>query len=783
MKIIITAFILLFPFLLFAQSATLHGTITMTNHEPAARASLRIRNTNQRTVTDDKGEYSFASIAPGAYTLSVSYTGFKNKEQTFTVQDQDNITLNITLEESTDTLQTVEVTGRKQLSYKNDYSFSAAKIEMKIKDIPQAISSVTKELITDKQAYRLNDVVQNVAGVNQFSNYDDITMRGFRNAGSNGRLINGLRSINLYGSSSLLVNIERVEFIKGPASAVFSNTNPGGTVNMITKKPLDEARQSVEFASGSFNTLRLLADATGPLNKEKTLLYRMNAGVENADTYRRNIVNNSVAIAPSISFLPKEGTRFNADFLYTKQSNQFDNGRPIIDGSKDVLALPMDLTAGQPNDYEHFETFNLTLSFSQRLARNLDFNASYLRAKFTDVNGIHGVNEYITPDSVSLAYGVANTAETGDNVTAYLIYKVNTGAVEHTLLGGYDYINGHLIQYYQTALGAQDGVGNFSLVRPNYSIRPVETYTYRAENIANYGGDYYTNGLYVQDLIKYKRLQLLLSLRQEFYTYPKSNDLSVQGTLAEKQSEKALLPRIGVTYGITDNINVYATYNTGFEAQDSYSISAPGAGGPFDPLTSFLYEAGAKGEFFKKRLFGSVAVYQVTQNNVLVSANDQTRPNLLIQRGQERARGVELEAGGYITSNFSVQLSYAYNNAIITKSTAGDPDKQVGLTKEGAPKNVSGSWIKYSVKNGALKGLGVAAGHSQVGKKETYDRNLQIPGYLLFNGAAYYKIDRFQLSFNLNNIADKKYLTGGFNYYRTFPGAPRNYIIGVAYTF
>ena len=114
--------------------------------------------------------------------------------------------------------------------------------------------------------------------------------------------------------------------------------------------------------------------------------------------------------------------------------------------------------------------------------------------------------DYITPDSISLAYGVSNTAQTGDNVTTYLTYKVNTGSVEHTILGGYDYINGHYIQYYQTALGQDDGVGNFSLIRPNYSIRPVETYTYKPENINNYGGDYYTNGLYVQDLIKYKRL-------------------------------------------------------------------------------------------------------------------------------------------------------------------------------------------------------------------------------------------------------------------------------------
>lgn len=559
----------------------LHGTVTDQKGNPVPGTTVKIRNTRLATITDKDGNFRFTDITSSVVEIDVRVIGYVGQGKKVSLIAGTERAVSFVLAEDISELQTVEVTGRKQSSYKNDKSFSAAKVETEIKDIPQSISSVTKEFIKDRQAIRLNEVVQNVAGINQFSNYDDITMRGFRNSGSNGRLLNGLRTINTYGTSPLLVNIEKVEFIKGPASALFANTSPGGTINMVTKKPLDEARQSVSLTTGSFNTIRMQADATGPLNEDKTLLYRMNVGVENADTYRKNIINNSLVVAPSISFLPRPGTRFNADFVYTKASSQFDNGRPIINGSKDVLALPLNLTVGQPNDYENFETFNLTLSFSQQLAKNLNLNISYLRSKFTDAGGGHGLNDYITPDSVSLAYGVSSTRENANNLTSYLIYKIGTGTLTHTFLAGFDHIDDGYLQYYKTAVGNQDGVTNSSLVRPLYQIQPVENYKYRPENINNYGARYHTNGIYIQDLIKLKRLQFLLSLRQEFYVYPKTDDTSVQGLLVERETQKALLPRIGVTYGITDNISIYGTYNTGFEAQDSYSISAPGAGGPF----------------------------------------------------------------------------------------------------------------------------------------------------------------------------------------------------------
>lgn len=765
--------------IMFSQTASIVGKVKTSNANSLESINIKVKRTSISTTTNSSGEYEIKNLKAGNVNLLVSAIGFESQEITVELKENEVTTVpEIFLIESTNQLQSVEVTGRKKSSYKNDNTFSATKLEMRVIDVPQSISFVTKELIQDQQALRLKDVVKNVAGVNEFSTYDDIVIRGFRNNDSNGRLINGLRGINTFWTSPLLVNIERVEYIKGPASAVFGNSSPGGTINMITKKPLDETRQAIQFTTGSFNTFRTTADFTGAVNDDKSLLYRLNLGYENADTYRDQITNKSIVIAPSVSFIPKEGTRFNADLVYTDLDTKLDRGRTVVQGTTDLFATPIGFNIAQPNDYLKSKTLALTLSFSQVINRYLTFNASYLKVRYDEELNEHGFNGYLTPTLISMYFNDRKTIQHGNNLTTYFSSKFNTGELEHQAVAGYDYINGEKNVYQRDAENESGNVSNFDLSNPTYSIRPIETYNFATPiyELTNY----HTNGFYIQDLIKYKKIQLLLSLRKEFYTFPEN---ASAGIANGKKTQNALLPKVGLTYSIIDNINVYGTYATGFENQNAATLGSATTGGPFDPMESNLYEIGSKGEFFNKKLFIGTAIYQITKNNVLVNANNTLNPDLLEQRGQERARGFEIEATGKINDNWSVNLHYAYNNAIITKSTVGNTDNKEGLTKENAPKNSSGSWIKYSFNEGVIKGLGLAIGHSQVSKRETLVRTLQLPSYVVYNAAAYYKVDRFTIGVNFNNIFDKKYLSGGYNYQRNFTGAPSNFLVNVGYTF
>src|SRR5690606_24268249 len=287
--------------------------------------------------------------------------------------------LSVELTPVSNQLQAVEITGRKEQSYKNTASFSGTKTETPIKYVPQAISYVTKEVINDQQAFKTSDVLKNISGVNIYSYYNnDFTLRGFR-AGN--ALFNGLRNPTTSWSQSLLPNVERIEVIKGPASALFANTDPGGTVNTVTKKPLDVDRKSVSFATGSYNTFRMTGDFTGPMNKEKTLLYRLNLAYQNAQSFRVLQGGEDLVIAPSISFIPTDRTQVNIDFVYSKTKSRLDRGQPIFGASAgtDLYSTPVSFAIGKENDYANELNLYTTASLQHKFSDRISFNASYMK--------------------------------------------------------------------------------------------------------------------------------------------------------------------------------------------------------------------------------------------------------------------------------------------------------------------------------------------------------------------------------------------------------------------
>ncbi|HEX8016880.1 MAG TPA: TonB-dependent receptor plug domain-containing protein, partial [Flavobacterium sp.] len=198
------------------------------------------------------------------------------KAQTNTKSNDSIAKDSIKTEAKLNELQAVEIIGRSTRKYNSDYSFGATKTATLNKDIPQSISTVTKELIADKAAIYLADAVKMTSGVIPASYYNQYTIRGI-SQNEEGQIINGMRTRQYYFLQPLTSNIERVEVIKGPSSATFSSVDPGGSINLVTKKPLATDRKEISLSAGSFSTFRGTLDFTGPLNESKTLLYRVNA--------------------------------------------------------------------------------------------------------------------------------------------------------------------------------------------------------------------------------------------------------------------------------------------------------------------------------------------------------------------------------------------------------------------------------------------------------------------------------------------------------------------------
>jgi iron complex outermembrane receptor protein len=723
-------------------------------------------------------------------------------------------------------LQTVEIIGRSTKKYNSDYSFAATKTAALNKDIPQSIATITKELIADKGAIYLADAVKMASGVIPASYYNQYTIRGI-SQNEEGQIINGMRTHQHYFLQPLTTNIERVEVIKGPSSATFSSVDPGGSINMVTKKPLAVDRKEISLSAGSFSTLRGTLDFTGPLNESKTLLYRVNGAYQEAKSFRDLVRNKSFLISPSFSYIPNEKTAINTELILSNMTGVLDRGQPIFGAVAGVTSLnktPISLNLGAPSDFYKSKEMILTTNFVHKFNSKIGFNASYMKQTWTEDLQEHRTTNAFAVDmnnkpvsSLAMMQFVQRQQYWDvDNLSAYFNFDLNTGKVKHKLLAGYDLnswnktkgggqnaARGYLLKdgtvagsfvaanaaNYQTitvdgVVLPKPNVNYFNLNNPNYTLTSPDDYTLNVRT-ALPSALTSTNAIYIQDQVQWERFTVLLGLRQEWFkditNYKSNNELTVK--------KSALLPRIGVTYAVNNQINVYTTYLEGYQPQSNTVSLMPQtgslpAGSLFDPLKSNLKEVGLKATFFNNSVSFNAALYEINQRNILMNANDPANPDLLVTRGAERSRGFECDVAGFITTDWQINASYSYIDAEITNDR--DPSL-IGARKQNTPKNSANLWTRYNFNSdSALKDLGIGFGMQyQSSKVPWFTRSFTLPDFTAFDAALYYKPNKsnMQIALNAGNLFNKTYWLGAQNYLRLFPGAPRNFTLTVTYKF
>lgn len=723
-------------------------------------------------------------------------------------------------------LQTVEIVGRSTKKYNSDYSFAATKTAVLNKDIPQSISTVTKELIADKAAFYLADAVKMTSGVIPASYYNQYTIRGI-SQNEEGQIINGMRTRQYYFLQPLTSNIERVEVIKGPSSATFSSVDPGGSINLVTKKPLAVERKEVSLSVGSFSTFRGTLDFTGPLNESKTLLYRVNAAYQEAKSFRDLVGNKSYLISPSFSYIPNEKTAINTELILSDMTGILDRGQPIfgaVAGVTNLNKTPISLNLGAPSDFFKSKEMIFMTNLAHKFTSKIGFNASYMKQSWTEdlqehrtTNGFAvDMNNQPVTSLAMMQFVQRQQYWNVDNLTAFLNFDFKTGKLNHKLLTGYDlsswnktkgggqnaargyllndgsvastFVPANAANYQTTTIDGvvlpKPNVNYFNLNNPTYTVRSADDYTLNVRT-ALPSALTTTNAIYIQDMIQWEKFTFLLGLRNEWFeditNYETSNELKVKKT--------ALLPRVGVTYSINKAINVYTTYLEGYQPQSNTVTLMPQtgslpAGSLFDPLESNLKEVGLKATFLDNTMSFNAAVYEINQRNILMNANDPVNPDLLVTRGAERSRGFECDLAGYITPDWQINASYSYIDAKITNDRN---ESLIGARKQNTPKNSANLWTRYNFKDDSvLKDLGIGFGMQyQSSKIPWFTRDFTIPDFTVFDAALYYKPNKssLQIAVNAGNIFNKTYWLGAQNYLRLFPGMPRNATLTVTYKF
>ena len=814
----------------FAQQTTeVRGRVTDENKQPLIGVDVVLEGTSIGVSTNDKGFYELRNVPVGKQTIVFSYLGFQTLKIRTDVAPNPSGThthLDVQLSEELTALQEVEVIGRKESSYKNTNSFIGTKTASALKEVPQSVGYVTKELILDQGATTVNEVVKNISGVNQNSSYNDFSIRGFRTTGNrnSGNLLNGMRAQTSLWKQSSLANIERVEVIKGPASALFGNAAPGGVINRVTKKPLFENKNSITVGVGSWNTLKTYGDFTGPLNPKKTLLYRLNLGYEKTDSFRDLQGSESIIAAPSFSYIPNEKTHINVDFVYQNFNGKIDRGQSVpADGN--VYSTPISRSLSAANDFLKENTLNTTIALTHKFSDHISLNAIYLNSSYSEDMLEHtqanlyykqignGANafRYADPNKVMMTANQRKRYFANNSFNTYFNFNFNTGILKHKLLVGYDYFiseqkagsssisaQGYLskdktkvVNTYTTTANVLAGsvqtpttnVPIFDLYDPiaGNAYKDISKYIWKQNTLNPY--EEYSHGIYVQEQIDISIVKLLIGLRQEWFT----ETLNKETTKEISRQTSAFIPRVGLVVEASENINLYSTWVKGFQPQGANIQSDPDRyGGPFDYMKSELYEVGLKTEWFNKRLSATLAVFKITQENSLEQSPKAGKADWRVPVDEE-SNGFELDVAGQILPNFSVVANYAYTDARIVKLKEEGSIKDLNVQRPSTPRHAANLWTKYIFENGSLKGLGAGIGVSyaserlgQVGRRATA---ASYPDYTLLNAVLYYKVKDVQLQLNVNNVLNRTYWISGYDNLRNFPGAPRNINASVTYRF
>jgi iron complex outermembrane receptor protein len=801
----------------YGQNGKIKGLVTDQKGNPIEFANISIKDTSKGAISSVSGSFEVSGLPEGQFIVTASSIGFETISKTITIKSSETLRLSFILQEVLQGLQTVEITGRREIGYDNKETFSGTKTASLVKDVPASINFVTKELMLDQVAFTVNDVVKNVAGVNQFSFYNDIAIRGFRVQGQRnfGTLLNGMRTFTSFWKPQLIPHIERVEVVKGPVSALFGNASPGGSINRVTKKPLAESRKSISASVGSFNTLRTLADFTGAMTEDKKLLYRLNLGFENSDGFRDLQFSRNLVIAPSFAFLPSENTSLNFDIVYQDSKGRLDRGQAAF-GNRDLFTTPITTSLSAVNDYLNESTINTTVSLRHDFSDKVSFNSSYQLSSYTEDLLEHRTSNRFASladgsfdeRKVAMRVFIRKRSWNNNAINNYINADYQIRSIKNTALIGYDYFrqeqlpggsqleagsyllkNGNATNTYNPAninnyiLDANGNpatnVAHFDLTSPTANgIRDMSNYVYTTRTFNQFLQQ--SHGVYVQNQSEIGALKVLLGLRQEYFT----DYLNYNSPAEEKVDQQALLPRVGLVYTLNPNINLYGTWVQGYQPQGAAGIINPEAGGPFDPLTSEMVEIGTKTEWFNKRVSATFSLYQIMERGGLYNANDPNNPERLVQLGEEESRGAELNVTGNILPNWSIVAGYAFNDAKITQA---DDESVIGRQKPNAPRNTANFWSKYIFESGSLNGLGIGLGYNYVsdrfGSIVSSDQPDVFPSYGIIDAALYYKIDEVQIQVNVNNLTDKTHWVGGYDVIRAFPGAPRNIMTTVSYTF
>ena len=649
-------------------------------------------------------------------------------------------------------------------------SASATRTDTSIHETPQSISVVTKDAVEDIGATRLQDALDYAGGVGRANNFGGqglttFTVRGF----TTGEFYrNGFPVNRGYPNMPDANTIERLEVLRGPATMLYGRGDPGGTFNVVSKQPLPERTVTLGSQLNDQGMKRGTLDASGPLDEEGRLAYRLNVVGEGGETFRDHVETERYGVTPVITWQATDATKviFEGDFMrnnhpldrgLTRFANQKGTAsRDTFWGDKDVGKLHNDNTVAQLR-FEHLLNDNWTLGGGFQ----------YLDGTLQG-NGIEANSLASDGHTLNRNFNYRKLEWTDKDTQLNLTGHFSTGGFEHTLLTGVEFED----YDYKSIIQRSSAPYTSDIFNPVYGKpRPAltSTPTHDTENLKTYSA-------FVQDQVALtERLKVLAGARFERFEH--EYESYVTGVKPWSASDNAVTPRVGVTYDLTDTVAVYADAARSFKPNTGASLQ----GGGFDPEKGKSYEMGIKWEGFDRQLSVDAAIYQIDKKNVLTT--DPADPSGIskVAAGEVRSRGFDVNVAGNLTPEWRVIGGYAYVDAEVTK----DNTIRVGSHLANIPRNSFSLLNVYEFQDGTLKGLGLGAGTKYVDERvgQTSNTAFTMDAYTVVDLLSYYKVnEKVRLNLDVKNLFNRDFEEGAFGNFYAYPGAPRTVQVGIAYT-
>ena len=663
----------------------------------------------------------------------------------------------------------VVITGASESNYGIKHTRTATKTDTLLRDTPQAITVITKELMRDQAMQSMADVIRYVPGIvtaQGEGNRDTAVFRG--NSSTADFYVDGIRDDVQYYRD--FYNIESVEALKGANAMIFGRGGSGGVINRVSKQADWSGMREVSLTLGSWGNRRLSTDLGGEINSNLAL--RINAMLEDSDSYRHGVHVKRSGINPTMTWREGAQTKVSMAYEHFKDERVADRGVPSYQGKPlNTDASRFFGIAALSPTWSKVDAFSALVDhdFGNGLSlRNRTRLASY--DKFYQ-NFYPGA---VNAAGTTVALQAYNNATQRDNLfnQTDLTFSLNTGKIRHQFVAGMELGRQVTDNFRNTGYFLSVGPNATSMNVPlnNPTTTAAVTFRQAATDADNHGVST-TNSVYLQDQIEFTPQWLgIIGLRRDRFAVDFVNNRRHENI---QVTDTPISPRLGLVFKPVNEVSLYASYSIAFVPRAGDQMSSLTASNKsFDPEKFTNLELGAKWDVLPN-LAASAALYQLDRSNVAI-ANPLDITQTILVDGQ-RSQGLELGLSGTISRDWSIIGGYAYQDAKITKTQTAAI--KAGATLAQVPTHSASLWNRYDFNPVWGAGLGVV----YRGKIFTStDNTVALPGFARVDAALYYTVNKnLNVQLNVENVFDKKYYASANSNNNITPGAPLGLRLGL----